>query len=80
MPGKAKLYLAELAEHNDFSALRMTTQPARQSCETKLARQGCGASYQGIALQLAEKVGFALVFGWRSGLPLRQPACFQRRL
>jgi hypothetical protein len=23
------------------------------------------------ALQIAEKLGFALVFGWRSGLPLR---------
>jgi hypothetical protein len=28
-------------------------------------------SYQGIALQLAEKAGAALAFGWRSGLPLR---------
>jgi probable rRNA maturation factor len=28
-----------------------------------------GVSYQGIALQLAEKVGVALVFGWRGGLP-----------
>jgi len=26
---------------------------------------------QGIALQLAEKTGAALAFGWRSGLPLR---------
>ena len=28
-------------------------------------------SYQGVALQLAEKVGVALDFGWRSGSPLR---------
>jgi hypothetical protein len=28
-------------------------------------------SYQGIALQLAEKTGVALDFGWRSGSPLR---------
>jgi hypothetical protein len=32
------------------------------------------------ALQSAEKLDFVLAFGWRSGSPLRELACFQRRL
>jgi hypothetical protein len=39
-----------------------------------------GPRCSGIAEELAEKVRLGVVFGWRSGLPLRYPACFQRRL
>jgi hypothetical protein len=36
--------------------------------------------YPGIASQLAEKLAFAFVFGWRSGSPLRQVDGFAQRL
>jgi hypothetical protein len=35
---------------------------------------------KGTSLEAAEKLGFALAFGWRSGLPLRQVAYFRGRL
>jgi len=43
----------------------------RDQCPAEQAAEKFSASYQGIALQLAEKLDVALDFGWRSGLPLR---------
>jgi len=33
--------------------------------------------WQGTASQIVEKVDVAVVFGWRSGLPLRYVLCFE---
>jgi hypothetical protein len=45
------------------------------------ALQRCGNRIvSNAALQFAEKLDFGLVFGWRSGLPLRSTPYFQCRL
>src|ERR1019366_6141927 len=47
------------------------------TCGKTPTRTGFG---KGTTSQLADKVGVALDFGWRSGSPLRLIACFQCRL